>query len=144
MVCLRTKTSATHRLPAKQKNRRKRIKGGKTNEKNLYIVSGIAFLIVLSIIGSMTSFDSPVDGYMEKLMAEIINEEWDQAKTTLDRIQSEWTRRKPWISFNNTYTDIQDFERILAQLNAYVNIQDKPGAAAQAADLGDMWRRFAG
>ncbi len=92
----------------------------------------------------MTSFDSPVDGYMEKLMAEIINEEWDQAKTTLDRIQSEWTRRKPWISFNNTYTDIQDFERILAQLNAYVNIQDKPGAAAQAADLGDMWRRFAG
>lgn len=112
-------------------------------KKNLWIVSGIAVLIVLSIISSLTSLDSIVDEHMEQLMAEITNEAWDQAKTTLDRIQSEWNRRKLWISFNNTYTDMQEFERILAQLNAYVNVQDKPGAAAQAADLGEMWRRFA-
>lgn len=113
-------------------------------KKHLYVISGITFLIILSIIGSVISIDSPVDDYMEKLVEEITNEDWVQAKVTLDHIQREWKRRKPWISFNNTYTDIQDFERILAQLNAYVNVQDKPGAAAKAADLSEMWKQFAG
>lgn len=113
-------------------------------KKNLFIVSGLAVLIIAAIIGSMTSFDSPVDDHLKQLTSEISTEEWVRARTTLDHIQSEWERRKPWIAFNNTYTDMQDFERILAQLNAYLNVEDKPGAAAQVADLGEMWKRFAG
>lgn len=113
-------------------------------KKNLYIVIGLAVLIALSILGSTLTFASPLDKHLHELTSSITLEEWERAREINDHIQSEWKRRKLLISFNNTYTDMQEFERVLARLNAYLNIEDKAGAASQIADLGELWKRFDG
>src|SRR5690606_40052202 len=62
------------------------------------------------------------------LESAILAEDWLQVKMVIMQIGNEWSRRKPWISLNNSHRDIQEFTRSLAQLRAYARVEDKANA----------------
>lgn len=112
--------------------------------KNLLAIGGLALLIVVTIVGHSIPSESDVEKHIIALESAILAEQWNDVSDILNEIENEWKRRKFWISMNNAKDDLEEFQRTLTRLSAYLRAEDKPGAAAQAATLKEIWTSFAG
>jgi len=111
---------------------------------NILIALGIiAALAAAYLLHNVFPVDSPMDEYLTEVERAILAEEWSKAAEAIEKIDREWKRSRLLISINNSRSDLQEFIRTLAVLQAYVEVQDRAGAYAEAAHLRERWWRFA-
>lgn len=110
--------------------------------RNIITAMILAVLIISTIFIQNVSGNSAVDEHLVSLKEAIAAEKWSVASVDISRIKKEWYNRKPLLSLNNSTSHLRDFEQILAQLEAFISHQNKPSAAAQIAQLTQIWQDF--
>jgi galactose-1-phosphate uridylyltransferase len=111
--------------------------------RNVFVLIGLISLVGLALLGqNVLSLESPVDEHLKQLESAILEEQWGQAKAAIKDIHREWTWRKILISLNNSRRDMQEFSLTLSLLEAYIEVEDKPGAIAEATSLREIWTGF--
>lgn len=111
-------------------------------KQNLVIVAVLAVLIAATVLVTEHERETAMDSLLRELEAHLAAGAWGEAHRSLARLTDQWNRGRFWLALANTGEDINEFERYLAQVAVYIDVEDRTLGLAAVADLKSIWRRL--
>jgi len=109
----------------------------------------IALLLSILLLScSCTLLTKPLDnrtGFtsaLAKVETSIKNEDWQQAKTSLETSKKAWKEMKPLLQVDIDHDYIKDIEDGFVRLDGYVATKDKPNSLAAVLLVKHTWENI--
>lgn len=104
--------------------------------------------VILLLTTGCTLFKGAMDkktGFSTELITLegcLTDEQWQQAGESYSRCVSKWKSVKPWMQLEIDHDIVNDVDIRLAELSAYVETGDKPGALANIRVIIQTWENI--
>ena len=114
--------------------------------KKVFSVFFIAFIILN--ISSCALLKNPIDNktgfsdHLQQTEAYIRNEEWEKAKTSLEKSIKTWKELKPLLQIDIDHDYVNDIEENFIKLNGYIDTKEKPDSLATILLIQDIWENI--
>lgn len=105
----------------------------------LLILSAVLFsscALLTEQLDNRTGFSK----YLNQIEVNIRNEDWNQAKTSLEYAKKAWKKLKPLLQVDIDHDYVKDIEENFVKLDAYLDVKDKSNSLASILVLQSTWK----
>ena len=107
--------------------------------KNLLIIGGLVAALAVTVLSAHFATPTELDEHVRALHRHIVADDWPQASASLRQLADEWAARRPWLQLTKSVQTVDEIDRLLARLEASVELQDRPTAAESIAEVRRLW-----
>lgn len=113
------------------------------------IVIAILLSSTLIALSACTLLTKPLDNrmgfskHLEQVENNIRNEDWQQAKTSLEDSKLAWKKLKPFIQVEIDHDYVKDIEDGFTKLDGYLDTQDRSNALVSILLIESTWENIA-